>query len=158
MSHLSIVKNPLEFRETFLASINVARADESYIGIIRIFLYYIWRGAFKATTEILQGRAQPELSLICLSCYKAVLPIIQLIRLGYAGDALMLHRALMERIAILDYLNDNPELIQKYKNGKADLNKDAMPWAKKHAPQNWMRLYGYLSNVAHSKKEGVSAI
>jgi hypothetical protein len=62
----------------------------------------------------------------------------------------------MERIAILGYLNENPILIQKFKSGKADLNKEAMPWAKKHAPQNWMRLYSYLSYVAHSRKEGVA--
>ncbi len=156
-SHLSIVKNPLKFRATFLNSVNIGPSDESYISIIHIFLYYVWRGAYKATTEILQGRAQPELSLICLSCYKAFLPIIQLIRLGYSGDALILLRALMERIAILDYLNENPELIQKYKNGKTDLNKDAMPWAKKHAPHNWMHLYSYLSNIAHSKREGIAS-
>src|SRR5574341_573277 len=157
MSHLSIVKNPIEFRETFLASVKGSYTDKKHIEIIRVLLYYVWRGAFRATGEILQGRGQPELNLICLSIYKAILPVIQLLRLGYSGDALTLLRALMERIAILGYLNENPNLIRKFKSGKADLNKEAMQWDKKHAPKNWMRLYGYLSNIAHSKKEGTAS-
>lgn len=157
MSHLSIVKNPIKFREAFLLSVKDSSIDKKYLEVIHVFLYYVWRGAFGATGEILQGRGQPDLNLICLSVYKAFLPIIQVLRLGYSGDALVLLRALMERIAILGYLNENQNLIRKYNEGKTNLNKEAMPWAKKYAPEHWMLLYGYLSNIAHSRKEGTAS-
>lgn len=157
MSHLSVVKNPIKFREAFLISVTESSIDKRYIGVIRTLLYYVWRGAFNATGEIIQGRGQPELSLICLSTYKAFLPIIQVLRLGYSGDALVLLRALMERIAILGYLNENQNLIKKYNEGKTNLNKDAMPWAKTYGPDHWMLLYGYLSNIVHSRNVGVAS-
>ncbi len=151
------MKNPLKFRESLLNSIPTTRVDESYKGVINVLIYFVWRGAFTTTGEIIQARAHPDLGLICLSCYKAFLPIIQLTRLGYPGDVLVLMRALMERIAILDYLHAYPDLVQNYKNGKGNLNKQAMPWAKNHAPQNWMHLYSYMTSVAHSKREGVAS-
>lgn len=74
----------------------------------------------------MKGEGNTDLNLLCLSTYKAFLPILQLIRMGYASDAFVLMRTLMERIAILGYLSENPDLIDEFKKGKSHFQKKAM--------------------------------
>src|SRR5574342_279333 len=101
MSHLSIIKNPRNFRETFFTDVQDHPVYESHKGIIEVLLYYIWRGLYNLITRVIKGEGQPDLVLICISTYKAFLPLIHLIRMGYTGDAFTLMRSLMERIALL---------------------------------------------------------
>lgn len=157
MSHLSIIKSPEKFRESFLSCQPNSQIDSEFGSVIRVLLFFVWRGSFNAGTSILQAKVQPDLGFLCLSTYKIFLPIIQLIRLGYFGDSGILLRTSMEQIAITGYLNKNRELLQKYRDGKSHFQKDAMKWAKSYAPQNWMHLHTYLSNVAHSRPEGVAS-
>jgi hypothetical protein len=157
MSYLSIIKSPQKFRESFLSCEPNSQIDTEFGAVIRVLLFFVWRGSFNAGTSILQAKVQPDLGFLCLSTYKIFLPIIQLIRLGYVGDSGILLRTSMEQIAIIGYLNKNRDLIQKYRDGKSNFQKDAMKWAKSHAPKNWMHLHSYLSNIAHSRPEGVAS-
>jgi len=156
MSHLSIVKNPKKFREAFFTEVQNRPIDASHKGIINVLLYYIWRGIFNSATKVMQGEGKPDLALICVSTYKAFLPLIHLIRMGYTGDTFTLMRSLMERIALLGYLNENQSLIGKYKDGKLKLPDVAIKWAKENSLPNWVQLYSILTNVAHQRKEGVA--
>jgi len=157
MSDYSLVTNPLEFRRTLLAQVNHSRVDREYAPVLRVLLYYIWRGAFESRSAVVGGHVLGDLGLLSLSVYKAFLPIVQMVRLGYPGDTLVLLRALMERIALLGYLHNNRQYIAEYVASKGNLQKKAMAWAKQQPLENWMRLYGVLSNVAHSRLEGPAA-
>ena len=156
MSHLSIVKSPKNFKEAFFTDVQNRPISTTHKGIINILLYYIWRGLYNSVTKIIKGEGKPDIVLMCISTYKAFLPLIHLTRMGFTGDALILIRSLMERIALLGYLNDNPSLIEKYKKGKLKLPDEAMKWAKGKSLPNWMILYSNLSNLAHQRQEGVA--
>jgi len=119
-----------------------------------VLLYYIWRGAFESRAAVVNKQVQGDLGLLCLSAYKAFLPILQILRLGYWCDAMVLLRALMERIALVGYLHKNRQYIPQYAAGRGGLQKKAMTWAKQQSLENWMMLYSLLSNVAHSRLEG----
>lgn len=41
-------------------------------------------------------------------------------------------------------------------SGNHNVQKKAMAWSKKNEPPNWMKLYGLMSNIAHSRLEGVA--
>ncbi len=116
MTSLRIVENPHEFQEVFLSRIPKSKLDTIYGSVIRSLLYFIWKGSYQTVNNI--ENIQPELGLLCLSTYKALLPVVHLIRLGYNADAFVLLRAVMERIALLGYLNYNRDIIQKYKEGR----------------------------------------
>jgi hypothetical protein len=156
MSHLSIVKNPKNFRDAFFTEVQDRPVNTSHEGIINILLYYIWRGLYNSITRVIKGEGKPDLVLICISIYKAFLPLIHLIRMGYTSDAFTLMRSLMERIALLGYLNENQSWIGKYKEGKLKLPDEAMKWAKEKNLPNWMKLYSHLSNLAHQRQESVA--
>ncbi|HEU0293827.1 MAG TPA: hypothetical protein VFR47_13890 [Anaerolineales bacterium] len=156
MSHLSIVRKPENFRNAFFTNVQNRSLDESYEGVISVLLYYIWRGLYNSVTKVIKGDGNPDLVLTCISTYKAFLPLIHLIRMGYTGDTLILLRSLMERIALLGYLNENPDTLGKYKAGKLKLPDEALNWAKQRNLPNWMRLYSLLSNLAHQKQESVA--
>jgi hypothetical protein len=156
MSHLSIVKKPENFTNAFFTDVQNRSLDESHKGVISVFLYYIWRGLFNSTTKLIKGGTNPDLVLTCISTYKAFLPLIHLIRMGYTGDALILLRSLMERIALLGYLNEHPNLLGKYKEGKLKLPTEALNWAKESNSPNWMRLYSQLTNLAHQEQAGLA--
>ena len=95
MSHLSIVKNPKNFRDVFFTEVQDRPVNASHKGIINILLYYIWRGLYNCVTRVIKGEGKPDLVLICISIYKAFLPLIHLIRMGYTGDTFTLMRSLM---------------------------------------------------------------
>lgn len=156
MSHLSIVKNPKNFMEAFFTDVQNRPVGESHKGIINILLYYVWRGLYNSVTKVIKGEGKPDIVLLCISTYKAFLPLIHLIRMGYTGDTFTLMRSLMERIALLGCLNENQSLIGKYKEGKLKLPDAAIKWAKEKSLPNWMQLYSLLTNVAHQRKEGVA--
>jgi hypothetical protein len=156
MSHLSIVKNPKNFREAFFTEVQNHPVNASHKGVIAVLLYYIWRGLFNSVTTVIKGEGKPDLVLTCISTYKAFLPLIHLIRMGYTGDTFTLMRSLMERIALLGYLNENQSLIGKYKEGKLKLPDVALKWAKEKSLPNWVQLYSLLTNIAHQRKEGVA--
>lgn len=156
MSHLSIVKNPKNFRDAFFTEVQDRPVNASHKGIINILLCYIWRGLNNCVTRVIKGEGKPDLVLICISTYKAFLPLIHLIRMGYTGDTFTLMRSLMERIALLGYLNENQSLIGKYKEGKLKLPDVAIKWAKEKSLPNWVQLYSLLTNIAHQRKEGVA--
>ena len=151
-----ILSDPTVFRDTLLSETVSTSTDAAYGAVLRVLLYYIWRGCALARSAGLSRKGQANCALIALSSYKALLPILQLIRLGYHAEALVLIRALMERIALVGYLGDNRELIPKYLKGKIAPYREALAWAKRKPLQNWMLLYGVLSNVAHSHVEGVA--
>ena len=156
MSHLSIVKKPENFRNAFFTDVQNRSLDKSYKGIISVLLYYIWRGLYYSVTKVIKGDGNSDVVLTCISTYKAFLPLIHLTRMGYTGDALILLRSLMERIALLGYLNEHPTALGKYKAGKLKLPDEALNWAKQSNLPNWMRLYSILSNLAHQQQEGVA--
>ena len=156
MSHLSIVKKPENFRNAFFIDVQNRSLDESYTGVICVLLYYIWRGLYYSVTKVIKGDRNPDLVLTCISTYKAFLPLIHLTRMGYTGDTLILLRSLMERIALLGYLNEHPNTLGKYKAGKLNLPDEALNWAKQSNLPNWMRLYSLLSSLAHQQRVGVA--
>jgi hypothetical protein len=156
MADLDVVTNPIKFREMFLAQVTSSDVDKEHGAVLRVLLYYIWRGIFEARAALLKSHAQTDLGILCLATYKSFLPIIQNIRLGYPADTIILLRALMERIALLGYLHAHHDIIPKYIASRDNLQKNAMAWAKEHAPENWMRLYNAFSNVAHSRLEGTA--
>lgn len=156
MSHLSIVRKPENFRNAFFTDVQNRSLNDSYNGIISVLLYYIWRGLYNSISTVIKGEANPDLVITCISTYKAFLPLIHLTRMGYTGDTLILLRSLMERIALLGYLNEHPDIFGKYKAGKLKLPDEALMWAKQSNLPNWMRLYSLLSNLAHQKQEGVA--
>jgi hypothetical protein len=142
---LDIINSPEKFRELFLAQVNAPEFDKKYRAILYVFLYFIWRGI--------------QLSIKAWkndSKYKSFLPILQNIRLGYPADSFILIRALMERIALIGYLQEKPELIPRFSIQGDDLSSAAMTWATKHAPENWGQFYGFCSNIVHSKYEGMA--
>lgn len=156
MSQLSIVRKPENFRDAFFTNVQNRSLDEPYNGVISVLLYYIWRGLFNSVATVTKGEGNPDIVLTCISTYKAFLPLIHLTRMGYTGDTLILLRSLMERIALLGYLNENPDVFGKYKAGKLKLPDEALNWAKQRNLPNWMRLYSLLSNLAHQRQEGVA--
>lgn len=155
-ANTEIITNPNKFRETFLSQITESVLNEKYDVLLKVVLYYIWRGICKNKEALVKGEIQIDLGILCMAIFMSFLPIIQNLRLGYASDAIILLRALMERIALLGYLQANPDLIVKYKIGDNKLQPDAMKWAKVHSLENWMILYSVFTNVAHAKKEAVA--
>lgn len=151
MNDYSIVTDPIAFRKAFLTQVNPSFVDEKYAAMFRVILYFVWRGAFRSRAAVVLDHVQTDLGYLCLSAYLAFLPYLQMTRMGYPTDALVLLRAHMERIALVGYLNANRGEIGKYVAGHGNLQKKAMAWAKAETPENWMILYGIFSNVAHSK-------
>ncbi len=155
MSNLSIVKNPKNFRDAFLDSSPIDQLTKEQKGAVNVLLYYVWRGLYNSVTRVIKSEGKPDLVLICIATYKSFLPLIQLIRLGYTGDFFSLMRSQMERIALMGYLNENQNLLGKYKEGKLKLPDEAIKWAKDNSLPNWVRLYSLLSNIAHQRQEGI---
>jgi len=151
-----IVSNPAAFRDALLCQAVPSSMDSTYGSVLRVLLYYVWRGCTLARTSALSGKAPAPNALIALSAYKALLPIVQLIRFGYHADAVILTRALMERIAIVGYLAQDRKLIPKFFKGGATSYREALAWAKRESLQNWMVLYGILTDVAHSRLQGIA--
>lgn len=152
----TLITNPMEFRRVFLAQTVTSDIDDEYESVLRIFLYYIWQGINETKIAMLQDRLRMDLGNLCVASFISLLPVIQCLRLGFPSDAMILLRALMERIALLGYLQKKPDLIEKYCNGDHKIQSDAMAWAKNNSLENWMRLYSALSNIAHPKIEGVA--
>jgi hypothetical protein len=150
----NILSNPIAFQHSFLFEASSTRFDKKYGALLRVILYYLWRGCSLSRISGITGKADPNASLISLSAYEAVLGVIQLTRLGYQADAIILMRALMERIAIIGFLGENRSLIPRYWAGKWTPYKEALAWAKKKPLQNWMILYSALSGVVHSRIVG----
>lgn len=154
MADYSLITNPQEFSSAVMTQVSDSPVDRQYASVLRVLIYYIWRGAFESRAAVVTEQVEGNLGLLSLSIYMALLPILQVIRLGYPTDTLVLLRALMERIALLGYLHNNRQCICQYSSGKRNLQKEAMRWAKGQALENWMRLYGLMSNVAHSRPVG----
>ncbi len=150
----SLVTDPIEFAREVLAQTRHCPLDAQYGSVLRVLLYYVWRGAFESRAALVTDQVEAHIGLLGLSVYKAFVPIVQMIRLGYPADTLVLLRALMERIALLGYLHENRHLVANYASGKPGLQKQAMRWAKEQQLENWMMVYGLLSKVAHSGIEG----
>jgi hypothetical protein len=156
MKDNDIIFDPVIFRNEFLKQVSNSSIDSSKQDILNILLYFIWLGITKTRNAILTNHINFNLGWLCLATFKSCLPIIQNIRLGYPSDSYILYRSLMERIALLGFLDANPEEINKYLASKDHIQKDAMKWAKNKAPQNWMFLYNQLSNVAHTRLAGTA--
>lgn len=154
MNKSSFVLDYKKFQEEFLSIVLSPDIDKSHGTIIKILLYYVWRGIIETRKGILQGQADATLALLCLATYKSFLPIVQNIRLGYPSDAAILLRGLMERIALLGYLYNYPDQIPRWKSSKYDYHTKAMLWAKNNSLENWMSLYSVLSKVAHAYLHG----
>jgi hypothetical protein len=151
---VGIVTNPLAFRESFFAEAATTEVDREYGAVLHVILYYLWRGCLLSQEAGVTGQTDPKASLIAQSAYEATLAILQLIRVGYHGDAATLLRALMERIAIVGYIGENRHLIGRYFQGELSPYKEALSWAKKKSLPNWMILYSALSGVVHSNVVG----
>jgi hypothetical protein len=142
-----------QFLDIYLPQIS-SDIDNSYKAILRVLFYYIWRGICKSWIELLSLKIETNLAFSCVATYKSFIPIIQNIRLGYISDALILTRSLMERIALIGYLNAFPSQIPKYIANNESLNKKAMPWAISHFPEHFKTPYNILSNIVHARKGG----
>lgn len=156
MKNYSVVTNPVEFRNQFFSQTQDCLSDKTYSTIINIFLYYFWRGAFESRKAFLQKNIQSDLGLISLSIYLSYLPILQTARLGYISDAMVLSRALLEKISIFGYLSENQDQIPRYLNGKSRLQQKAMAWLKDSGEGIHMGVYGDLSKMAHPYLPGLS--
>jgi hypothetical protein len=106
--------NAVTFRDSFLSETSPTRIDRDYGAVLRVVLFYLWRGCSLSRTAGQTVKTDPSAALISLSAYEATLGIIQLIRIGYHADAIVLGRALMERIAIVGYLSENRTLLPRY--------------------------------------------
>jgi len=150
----SILSDVIVFREAFLSEGSPTIVDRDYGPVLRIILFYLWRGCSLSRTAGMTGRADANASLLSLSAYEATLGVLQLIRIGYHADAIVLARALMERIAVLGYLGEHRDRIARYWEGRWAPYKEALAWAKTKSLPNWMNLYSTLSGVAHSAMVG----
>ena len=148
----NIRTDPVFFREAFLAEVSPTSLDIENGAVLRVILYYLWRGCATSLDAGLSGKTDPQASLIAQSSYESMFAIIQLLRAGYYVDAATLLRSQMERIAIVGYIAEKRELISRYFNGEVRLNKAALDWAKKKSLPNWMLLWGLLSGIAHSSE------
>ncbi len=146
--------DPKIFCESFLSEIAQPKINVEFDPIIRILLFYIWRGCELSREAGLTGKVEPNIALLSLSCYEEFLGIIQLTRLGYQADAIILFRSLMERIAIIGYLGEKMELIPRYFSGNLNPYSEAFSWAKKKPLSNWNILYSTFSKIVHSGIEG----
>ena len=160
MTNLSLVTNPIDFANQVFSDSPDSEIPDFYKPVLRFYLYYIWRGAFEARKRIVQNTINHDLGFLCMAVYKGFIPAIHLVRLGYLGDVIVLLRATIERIALLDYLKSNPKEIEKYNRGKT-LYKKANGWAnsewkKDQTAKVWNKLYGQMSKVAHSNIEGTA--
>lgn len=144
----------LTFQESFLSEASPSRVDKDYGVVLRVILFYLWRGCSLSRTAGLKGKTEPIAALLSLSAYESILGFLQLLRMGYHMDAIVLARAVMERIAIVGYLSENRELIPRYHSGALSPYKDAIKWAKKKPISNWMLLYSAFSDVTHSRIVG----
>jgi hypothetical protein len=142
------------FRDSFLSEISPTKTDQNYDAVLRVVLYYIWRGCSISRTAGISGKSDPNATLISLSTYEAILGVIQLTRIGYHADAFVVGRALLERIAIVGYLGENRSLIPRYFAGGFTPYKEALAWAKKKPLENWMFIYGIFSGITHSRIVG----
>ncbi len=149
-----IRSDAVAFRESFLSETSPTMVDRDYGAVLRVILFYIWRGCSFSRKAGLTGKTDPSASLISLSAYEATLGIIQLIRIGYHADAIVLIRALLERIAIVGWLGENRPLLSRYFSGELKPYKEAFTWAKKKPLPNWVSLYSTFSDVAHSRIVG----
>lgn len=154
MIDLEIIIKYNKFMDIILGQISSPEIDSSYRPIMRVLLYYIWRGICIARIESFSSKIESNLAFLCVATYKSFIPILQNIRLGYTSDVLILIRSLMERIALMGYLDANPSLIPTFISGKKNLYSKALSWARKNGPENFMSYYGLLSNIVHVKKEG----
>ncbi len=145
-----ILVDPKAFREAFLTEKPSIEFDDTFGAVLRVLLFFIWRGCSLSRTAGLSGKVNPKAALISLSAYEANLGFIQNIRMGYHADSCILARALMERIAIVGHLGENRDLINRYWEGKLSPYQEALHWAKNKSIQNWMVLYGILSGILHS--------
>ena len=163
MANLGIVTNPLEFIKQIITDTPNSELPEIYKPVLRLYMYHIWRGAFESRRNFLQNSVQSDLSLLCMAVYKSLIPAIQLIRLGYCSDVLVLLRSIVERIALLDYLESNPNHINRYNKGKKTENlvRDAKKWAKPEWEKDGTsvvlgKLYGQMSDLVHSNIVGTA--
>lgn len=156
LTKIDIINNPQEFLSTFLGQLYKTSLDQKFDCVVKIIVYIVWLGITKTRKRILGGLLDYDLGFLCLAVYKAFLPIIQNIRMGYPADAIILMRALMEQIALLGYLDAYREQLPLYK-AHEDLSSKALAWAKKNTIENWMKLYGTFSTVIHPKIESTSA-
>lgn len=152
-----IATDPKAFSKSFFEEISNTKINGEYDGIFRVVLFYIWRGCSISQEAGISGKCDPYTSLLTLSSYESVLGILQLIRIGYHADALILLRVLMEKIAIVGYLGENRHDISRYVKNNNLLYKPALKWAKEKSLPNWMILYSQLSNIVHSNKVGFAA-
>lgn len=160
MADHGIVTNPIVFTNQIEAETPKTDIPEIYAPLLRTYLYYVWRGAFEARRKYLWKKVNGDLALLCLAIYKSFIPVIELIRLGHPGDTLNLIRAIIERIALLGYLNNNDTQLDKYNCGKS-LYKEANKWAKDEWEKNETTkklffLYGQLSKHVHPTNEGIA--
>lgn len=161
MTNLGIVTNPLEMIKQVISDVPASEVESVHEPVIRFYLYYIWRGAFEARRKYLLKQVQTDLGLLNMATYKGFIPIVQLIRLGYGGDSLILLRATIERIALLGYLGSNPSYLEQYLKGKT-LYSPANEWAKNEwekddTTKQWLFLYGQMSKLTHSNIEGTAS-
>lgn len=106
------------FRHSFLSEASPTRIDRVYGAVLRVILFYLWRGCSLSRIAGITGKTDPSAALISLSAYEATLGVVQLTRMGYHADAIVLARALMERIAIVGYLGENRTLMPRYFAGE----------------------------------------
>jgi hypothetical protein len=118
------------FRNSFLSEASPTRIDRDYGAVLRVILFDLWREFSLSRIAGITGKTDPNSALISLSAYEATLSVVQLIRIGYHADAIILARALMERIAIVGYLSENRTLIPRYFAGDLKPYKQAIAWAK----------------------------
>jgi hypothetical protein len=149
-----IRSDAVAFRDSFLSEASPTKVDEDFGAVLRVLLFYLWRGCSLSRSAGTTGKADPNASLISLSAYEAILGFLQLARIGYHADAIVVGRALLERIAIVGYLGENRDLIPRYVAGGFTPYKEALDWAKKKSLPNWMFLYGQFSTVVHSRIVG----
>lgn len=149
-----IRSDAVTFRDSFLSEASSTRIDRDYGAVLRVILFYLWRGCSLSRIAGITGKADPSAALISLSAYEAILGVVQLTRMGYHADAIVLGRALMERIAIVGYLGENRTLIPRYFAGELTPYKEALAWSKKKSLPNWMILYSIFSGVVHSRIVG----
>jgi hypothetical protein len=149
-----IRSDAVKFRNSFLSEISPMKIDQNYSAVLHVVLYYLWRGCSLSRTAGITGKSNPNAALLSLSSYEAILGVIQLTRIGYQADALVLGRALLERIAIVGYLGENRSLLSRYFAGGFTPYKEALAWAKKKPLENWMFLYSTFSGITHSRIVG----
>lgn len=146
-----LIADPLVFCNEVIGQIKEIRIRPDYVNCVRVLCFFAQRGLLRAANQIKRNPESPlvKTNLLCFTVYKSFVPIFENILLGYPSEVVTLTRSQFERIGILGFLTQNQDKAPRFFNGE-DFSGNGKSWLTKYnAEDQWMKLYGPLSGIAH---------